>query len=80
MLAGVEYEENKKEIYSTSPVDMEMYQQEIRYVPGKSNPLQSQSGESNLPTELVSAATSTVTDVQENEMVPSEVPSGEEQK
>lgn len=46
---------NETETYEANSSELELYQTEIRYVPGTANPFESNSSESNLPNETVSS-------------------------
>lgn len=58
VVGDVQDAQNPTETISTSPTELEIYQTEIRYVPGTVNPFEGGTGDNDLPSEVVSSPSS----------------------
>lgn len=56
VVGDIQDAQDATETFSTSSSELEIYQTEVRYVPGTVNPFKNGGGENDLPSELVSSS------------------------
>ncbi len=56
VVGDIQDAQDATETFSTSPTELEIYQTEIRYVPGTVNPFKNNAGENDLPSETVTSS------------------------
>lgn len=56
VVGDIQDAQDATETFSTSPTELEIYQTEVRYVPGTVNPFENNAGENDLPSETVTSS------------------------
>ncbi len=69
VVGSIQDAQDATETFSTSPSELEIYQTEIRYIPGTVNPFKGENGDNDLPSETVTTTRNNYEDYQQFDSV-----------